>query len=189
VPHLLIGVLAVGVAVAKNGLAERVARHILTGASGRAPRVYLQLALAMPVLAFLLPSATTRSEIPVHIYEEAFNLARVPAGAGVVKAVMLALSSINRLASTALLVASRRSWRPRSSAACRGPDGSRSCTTRSRALPRSSSTSAVNVSTGEILRFGFWMTLVAYVAIVCVALPYWAAMGQPLVPGGLGTSG
>jgi hypothetical protein len=46
-----------------------------------------------------------------------------------------------------------------------------------------------HVSAGEILRFGFWMTLVAYVAIVCVALPYWAAMGQPLVPGGLGTSG
>jgi di/tricarboxylate transporter len=46
-----------------------------------------------------------------------------------------------------------------------------------------------HVSAGEILRFGFWMTLVAYVAIACVALPYWAAMGQPLVPGGLGTSG
>jgi di/tricarboxylate transporter len=46
-----------------------------------------------------------------------------------------------------------------------------------------------HVSAGEILRFGFWMTLVAYVAIVYVALPYWAAMGQPLVPGGLRTSG
>jgi di/tricarboxylate transporter len=39
----------------------------------------------------------------VHIYEELFALARVPRGAAIVKAVMLALSSINRLASTALL--------------------------------------------------------------------------------------
>ena len=57
----------------------------------------------MPVLTFILPSATTRSGILVHIYEEVFGQAKVPAGAGVVKAVMLALSSINRLASTALL--------------------------------------------------------------------------------------
>ncbi len=103
VPYFLVGVLAMGVAVAKSGLAERLARRILDHARGRALRVYLQLVLAMPVLTFLLPSATTRSGILVHIYEEVFGLARVPAGAGVVKAVMLALSSINRLASTALL--------------------------------------------------------------------------------------
>ncbi|PWU23935.1 MAG: hypothetical protein C5B48_07750 [Candidatus Rokuibacteriota bacterium] len=103
VPYFLVGVLAMGAAVAKSGLAERLARRILVHARGRARRVYLQLVLAMPVLTFLLPSATTRSGILVHIYEEVFGLARVPAGAGVVKAVMLALCSINRLASTALL--------------------------------------------------------------------------------------
>jgi sodium-dependent dicarboxylate transporter 2/3/5 len=103
VPYFLIGVLAMGAAVSKCGLAERVARHILTSARGRALRVYLHLVIAMPLLTFLLPSATTRSGILVHIYEEAFTLVRVPAGTGVVKAVMLALSSINRLASTALL--------------------------------------------------------------------------------------
>jgi len=103
VPYFLVGVLALGVAVAKSGLAERVARHVLDRAGGRASRIYVQLVLAMPVLTFLLPSATTRSGILVHIYEEVFDLARVPAGAGVIKAVMLALSSINRLASTALL--------------------------------------------------------------------------------------
>jgi anion transporter len=103
VPYFLISVLALGVAVAKSGLAERVARHVLDRSGGRALRVYLQLVLAMPALTFLLPSATTRSGILVHIYEEVFGLARVPPGAGVIKAVMLALSSINRLASTALL--------------------------------------------------------------------------------------
>ncbi len=103
VPYFLVGVLALGVAVAKSGLAERIARHILDRAGGRALAVYVQLVLAMPVLTFLLPSATTRSGILVHIYEEVFGQARVPPGSGVVKAVMLALSSINRLASTALL--------------------------------------------------------------------------------------
>jgi len=103
VPYFLIGVLAIGLAVARSGLAERIARRILTHARGSSVRVYVQLVLAMPVLTFVLPSATTRSSILVHIYEEVFTLARVPRDAPVVKAVMLALSSINRLASTALL--------------------------------------------------------------------------------------
>jgi di/tricarboxylate transporter len=33
----------------------------------------------------------------------------------------------------------------------------------------------------EIFRFGLWMTLVAYVVVLLVALPYWGAMGEPLV--------
>jgi anion transporter len=103
VPYFLIGVLAMGAAVAKSGLAERVGRRILHHARGETRRIYVHLVLAMPVLTFLLPSATTRSGILVHIYEEVFGLGRVPAGAPVIKAVMLALSSINRLASTALL--------------------------------------------------------------------------------------
>jgi anion transporter len=103
VPYFLIGVLAMGLAVARSGLAERIARRILTHARGRSLWVYVQLVVALPVLTFLLPSATTRSSILVHIYEEVFALARLPSDAPVRKAVMLALASINRLASTALL--------------------------------------------------------------------------------------
>ncbi|MBM4440900.1 MAG: anion permease [Candidatus Rokubacteria bacterium] len=103
VPYFLIGVLAMGLAVARSGLAERVARRVLTHARARSVRLYVQLVLALPVLTFILPSATTRSSILVHVYEGVFALARVAPGAPVVKAVMLALSSINRLASTALL--------------------------------------------------------------------------------------
>src|SRR5881296_2167314 len=103
VPFFLIGVLTMGVAVVRSGLAERLARTILERARGRSLAVYLQLVMSFPVLTFLLPSATTRSGILIHIYDEVFALGRVVRGADVAKAVMLALSSINRLASTSLL--------------------------------------------------------------------------------------
>ena len=103
VPFFLIGVLTMGVAVVRSGLAERLARTILERARGRSLTVYLQLVLSFPVLTFILPSATTRSGILIHIYDEVFTLGRVARGADVAKAVMLALSSINRLASTSLL--------------------------------------------------------------------------------------
>ena len=103
VPFFLIGVLTMGAAVVRSGLAERLARTILERARGRSLTVYLQLVLSFPVMTFLLPSATTRSGILIHIYDEVFTLGRVPRGADVAKAVMLALSSINRLASTSLL--------------------------------------------------------------------------------------
>src|SRR5580765_1336170 len=103
VPYFLVGVLTMGVAVVRSGLAERLARAILARARGRSLAVYLHLVLAFPALTFVLPSATTRSGILIHIYDEVFALAAVPRGAPVAKAVMLALSSINRLASTALL--------------------------------------------------------------------------------------
>jgi solute carrier family 13 (sodium-dependent dicarboxylate transporter), member 2/3/5 len=103
VPFFLIGVLTMGVAVVRSGLAERLARTILERARGSSLAVYLQLVLSFPVLTFLLPSATTRSGILIHIYDEVFTLGQVQRGADVAKAIMLALSSINRLASTSLL--------------------------------------------------------------------------------------
>ena len=39
------------------------------------------------------------------------------------------------------------------------------------------------MSAGEMLRFGLWMTLVGWVAIqaiLVVALPWWALIGEPL---------
>jgi di/tricarboxylate transporter len=38
-----------------------------------------------------------------------------------------------------------------------------------------------HVSAGEILTFGVWMTLVGWVTILLVALPYWVLVGEPLV--------
>src|SRR5207253_177104 len=60
VPFFLIGVLTMGVAVVRSGLAERLARTILARARGSSLAVYLQLVLSFPVMTFLLPSA--RSE-------------------------------------------------------------------------------------------------------------------------------
>ena len=46
VPFFLIGVLTMGVAVVRSGLAERLARTILERARGRSLAVYLQLVLS-----------------------------------------------------------------------------------------------------------------------------------------------
>jgi len=37
-----------------------------------------------------------------------------------------------------------------------------------------------HVSAGEVLRFGLWMTLVGWIAIPFVALPWWSFVGEPL---------
>jgi di/tricarboxylate transporter len=37
-----------------------------------------------------------------------------------------------------------------------------------------------HLTAAEIFRFGVWMTLIAYVVVLGVALPYWALVGEPL---------
>ena len=103
VTYFLIGVLTIGMAVLKSGLAERVARFFLRRCRGRSRALYGHLLLAFPLLTLILPSATTRTGILIHIYEQALALSQVPRGAPLAKAIMLALNSINRLASTVLL--------------------------------------------------------------------------------------
>ena len=103
VAYFLIGVLTLGLAVLRSGLAERLARFFLDRCNGRARTLYLHLLLGFPLLTLILPSATTRTGILVHVYEQALDLSRVPRGAPLAKAVMLALNSVNRLASTVLL--------------------------------------------------------------------------------------
>ena len=95
--------LTIGLAVSRSGLAERVARFFLRRSRGSARSLYLQLLLAFPLLTIILPSATTRTGILVHVYEQALELAQVPRRAPLASAIMMALNSINRLASTILL--------------------------------------------------------------------------------------
>jgi anion transporter len=103
VAYFLIGVLTIGLAVSRSGLAERVAHFFLRRSRGSARSLYLQLLLAFPLLTFILPSATTRTAILVHVYEHALEIAQVPRHAPLARAIMMALNSINRLASTVLL--------------------------------------------------------------------------------------
>ena len=103
VAYFLIGVLTIGLAVLRSGLAERVARFFLRRCEGSPRALYLEMLLSFPLLTLLLPSATTRTGILIFVYEQALDLGHVPRGAPLAKAIMLALSSINRLASTVLL--------------------------------------------------------------------------------------
>ena len=103
VAYFLIGVLTIGLAVSRSGLAERVALFFLRRSGGNSRSLYLQLLLAFPLLTLILPSATTRTGILVHVYEQALEMAQVPRRAPLSGAIMMALNSINRLASTVLL--------------------------------------------------------------------------------------
>ncbi len=103
VAYFLIGVLTIGLAVLKSGLAERIARRFLYSCKGRPLSLYLQLLLSFPLLTLLLPSATTRSGILIHVYAQALELGGVRKDSQLSKAIMMALNSINRLASTMLL--------------------------------------------------------------------------------------
>src|SRR5258708_37208990 len=57
----------------------------------------------MPLLTLRLPSASARTGILVHVYDQALELGRVPRGAPLARAVMMLLNSVNRLSSTILL--------------------------------------------------------------------------------------
>ena len=103
VTYFVMGVLTIGLAVSRSGLAERVARFFLRRSRGNARSLYVQLLLAFPLLTLILPSATTRTGILVHVYEQALELAQVPRRHPLSRAIMMALNSINRLASTILL--------------------------------------------------------------------------------------
>ena len=103
VAYFLVGVLTIGLAVSQSGLAERVAHVLVARARGRPRRLYGELLLAFPVLTLLLPSATTRTGILVHVYDQALEIGGVARGSPLAKAIMLALNSVNRLASTILL--------------------------------------------------------------------------------------
>jgi anion transporter len=103
VAYFLLAVLTIGLAVARSGLAERLAGAFLRRSGGRPRALYWQMLLAFPVLTLVLPSATTRTGILVHVYERALAMSAVPQGAPLARAIMLALNSVNRLASTVLL--------------------------------------------------------------------------------------
>ena len=103
VPYFLIGVLTLGLGVQKSGLANRMAGYLIRLARGSPRALYVQMLVSFAALTFALPSATTRGAILVHVYEQVMGRWNVEREDPLNKAVMLAMGSLNRLGSTALL--------------------------------------------------------------------------------------
>ena len=104
VAYFLIGILTLGMAVHRSGLAERVSIFLMRGAGGSPVLLYVQMLFSFAVLTFALPSASTRGAILVHIYEQVMERWDISRDHSLHKAVMMGLGSLNRLGSTALLV-------------------------------------------------------------------------------------
>ena len=103
VPYFLLGVLTLGLGVQQSGLANRMAGYLIRLAKGSPRALYVQMLLSFAVLTFALPSAGTRGAILVHVYEEVMGRWNIERTHPLNKAVMMAMGSLNRLGSTALL--------------------------------------------------------------------------------------
>ncbi len=103
VAYFLIGILTLGMAVHRSGLAERVSIFLMRGAGGSPLLLYVQMLFSFAALTFALPSASTRGAILVHIYEQVMERWNISRDHSFHRAVMMALGSLNRLGSTALL--------------------------------------------------------------------------------------
>jgi anion transporter len=103
ITFFLVGAVAIGAAVETSGLAERAARFLSRGARGSPTRLYTQMIVALPGLAFLVPSAITRNAILIPAYRDALDAMGVSRTDRVGRALMLALGVLNPLASSALL--------------------------------------------------------------------------------------
>jgi len=98
-----VGILTLGLAVHRSGLAERLAVYLIRFAGGSPKLLYVQMLAAFAGLTFALPSASTRGAIMVHVYEQVMERWGVEKTAPLNKAVMMAMGGLNRLGSTALL--------------------------------------------------------------------------------------
>ena len=103
VPYFLIGILTIGLGVQQSGLANRMAGYLIRLARGSPNVLYVQMLVSFAALTFALPSASTRGAILVHVYEEVMGRWHVQRGTTLHKGVMMAMGSLNRLGSTALL--------------------------------------------------------------------------------------
>ena len=70
VTYFLLGILTLGLAVHRSGLAERMAVYLIRLAGGSPKLLYFQMLAAFAGLTFALPSSGTRGAIMVHVYEQ-----------------------------------------------------------------------------------------------------------------------
>jgi len=99
----LIGIVGISAGVETSGLAERGAQALLTLSRGEPRRLYWQMIVAFPAMAFVLPSAITRNAILVPAYENVLKVSEIDQSGRLKRAIMLSLGMLNPLASSALL--------------------------------------------------------------------------------------
>ncbi|MFP6892081.1 MAG: SLC13 family permease [Nitrospinota bacterium] len=101
--YFLIGVFTIAIAVERVGLAERIGRYFLRYSGGKSRSLFWFMVLSFPPMALIMPSSNSRSIILAEVFDRTFSLAGVEKGAPLARAIMMALHSLNRLASSALL--------------------------------------------------------------------------------------
>lgn len=101
--YFLVGVMAMGGAIVKSGLALRAAKVFLRGARGSSKRLFANCLLSLPPLALILPSAITRNAILLPAYQETFRQMNLPREDGLVKSIVLTLGLLNPFASSAFM--------------------------------------------------------------------------------------
>jgi len=101
--YFLVGVMAMGGATVKSGLAQRAAKILLRRARGSTKRLLANCLLSLPPMALILPSAITRNAILLPAYQETFREMKLDRQDGLVKSIVLTLGLLNPFASSALM--------------------------------------------------------------------------------------
>ncbi len=101
--YFLIGSQVMGAAVMKSGLAARLAGYLVDRSGGSPRRLTAQLLLALPFMAFLIPSAINRNTMLIPAYEQVFRSLSASKGDHLTKVIMLTLGMLNPLASSAFM--------------------------------------------------------------------------------------
>ena len=103
VVFFVIGAAVIGAAVEITGLAERLAAVLVRRAQRSPRRLYIEMLLALPGFALLVPSAITRNAVLVPAYRDTLIAMGLSPAGRTGRALSLALGILNPLASTALL--------------------------------------------------------------------------------------
>lgn len=99
----LVGVLALGSAVASSGLAHRMARFMVALCKGNSFRLMLQSVAFLPLMTLIVPSALTRNAILIAPYKSVLEHPAFRGSKNLAKAVSLILGMLNPMASSMIL--------------------------------------------------------------------------------------
>lgn len=101
--YFLVGVMAMGGAIVKSGLAQRAAQVFLRNAGGSSKRLFVHCLCSLPPMALILPSAITRNAILLPAYQKMFDGLKLNREDGLVKSIVLTLGLLNPFASSAFM--------------------------------------------------------------------------------------